>query len=238
VTYPAAGAQPAAAGARSPAASGGGSLLRRLAWASVPVWSVGFLAFAPFLRLAIAHRRRRDWAIFTGYLIAVVLEIVAVSVGGQHGAGSTAAGGLVILLAGGGALHAYIAFGSEAAGPAVAGPETPDQLNQEALATARARMERRREARGIASKDPVLSRELRIGRPDLARNYDDGGLVDVNQVPGGILQSGLGLSPDEAAAVLAARAKIGRFTSPDEVTTYAELPPDRLDDIRDWMIFS
>ena len=192
----------------------------------------------PFLRLAIARRRRRDWAIFAGYLVAVVLEIVAVSIGGQQGGGSTAAGGLVILLAGGGALHAFIAFGSEAPGPAIARPETADQLNREALATARGRMERRKEAREIAGRDPVLTRELRIGRPDLPRNYDDGGLVDVNQVPGEILQSGLGLSPGEAAAVVAARDKIGRFSSPDEVTTYAELPPDRLDNIRDWMIFS
>jgi DNA uptake protein ComE-like DNA-binding protein len=236
-TYPVpAGAQPAAAS--SAAGASGRSLLSRLAWASIPVWSIGFLAFVPFLRLAIARRRRQDWAIFTGYLIAVVLEIVAVSIGGQQGGGSTAAGGLVILLAGGGALHAFIAFGSEAPAPAIARPETADQLNREALATARGRMERRKEAREIAGRDPVLTRELRIGRPDLPRNYDDGGLVDVNQVPGGILQSGLGLSPAEAAAVVAARDKIGRFSSPDEVTTYAELPPDRLDDIRDWMIFS
>ncbi len=231
-----AGAQPA--GVSPTASAGGRSLLSRLAWASIPVWSIGFLAFVPFLRLAIARRRRQDWAIFTGYLIAVVLEIVAVSIGGQQGGGSTAAGGLVILLAGGGALHAFIAFGGEAPAPAIARPETADQLNREALATARGRMERRKEAREIASRDPVLTRELRIGRPDLPRNYDDGGLVDVNQVPGEILQSGLGLSPAEAAAVVAARDKIGRFSSPDEVTTYAELPPDRLDDIRDWMIFS
>jgi hypothetical protein len=98
-------------------------------------------------------------------------------------------------------------------------------------------MERRREAREIARKDPALGRELRIGRPDLAREYDDGGLVDVNHVPGEILQSQLGLSAGETSAVLDARAKLGSFTSPDEVTAYAPLPPDRLDAVRDWMIF-
>jgi hypothetical protein len=71
-----------------------------------------------------------------------------------------------------------------------------------------------------------------------SRDYDDGGLVDVNQVPGGILQSQLGLSADEPAAVLAARAKLGSFSSADEVSTYAQLSPDRLDAIRYWMIFS
>ena len=234
------GTQPVPAGAQSPALNTRGtSRLGRLAWASVPVWSLGFLAFAPFLRLAVARRGKKDWAIFVGYLVAVVLEIVAISVAGRgNGAGSTAAGGIVILLMGGAAVHSYVAFGSDQAPAAVSGAARPEQLNREALAIARGRMERRREAREIASKNPILSRELRIGRPDLAREYDDGGLVDVNQVPGEILQSQLGLSPDEVTAVLAARAKLGSFTSADEVSTYAQLPPDRLDAIRDWMIFS
>jgi hypothetical protein len=139
---------------------------------------------------------------------------------------------------GGGAAHSFVAFGNDPARAASSGTATSEQLNREALATARGRMERRREAREIAGRNPVLCRELRIGRPDLPREYDDGGLVDVNQVPGEILQSQLGLSADETAAVLAARAKLGSFTSADEVSTYAQLPPDRLDAIRDWMIFS
>jgi DNA uptake protein ComE-like DNA-binding protein len=212
--------------------------LRQLGWASMPVWSVGFLAFAPFLRLAIARRRKRDWAIFAGYLLAVVAEIAALSVAGQQDPGETLAGGYVLLLMGVAAVHAAIAFSDDpTAAAARTLPASSDQRNQAALATARGRMERRQEAREIARKDPVLARELRIGRPDLARDYDDGGLVDVNQVPAGFLQSQLGLSAAEATAVVAARAKIDRFTSPDEVTTYAQLPPDRLDDVRDWMIF-
>jgi hypothetical protein len=234
-----AGAQPVPASARPPAAEAGGTRrLRQLAWASVPVWSIGFLAFAPFLRLAVARRSRKDWAVFAGYLAAVVLEIVALSVTHTNSAWGTATGGLVILLMGGGAVHSFVAFRNDPARAAVSGAATSEQLNREALATARGRMERRREAREIAGKNPVLCRELRIGRPDLAREYDDGGLVDVNQVPGEILQSQLGLSADESAAVLAARTKLGRFTSADEVSTYAQLAPDRLDAIRDWMIFS
>ena len=238
----AAGAQPAAAGTQPAAAGGSGTgLAARLAWASVPVWSIGFLSFTPFLRLAIARRGMKDWAVFMVYIVAVVVEIALLSIagqgsGGQNGAGA-AAGGLVILLMGGGAVHTYAAFGKRPARAVASRPDTSEQLNREALATARGRMERRREAREIVSKNPILGRELRIGRPDLAREYDDGGLVDVNHVPGEILQSQLGLSPDEAAAVLAARGKLGSFSSANEVTTYAELPPNRLDAVRDWMIF-
>lgn len=239
-----AGSAPAVAGsgnavAESPSARAGTTgRLRQIAWASVPVWSLGLLAFVPFLRLAVARRRRKDWAVFAGYLLAVVLEIVVLSVAGNKDPGTTVAGGLVILLMGTGSVHTYLAFGNAPARAADPRPGTPEQLNREALATARGRMERRQEAREIARKNPVLSRELRIGRPDLPREYDDGGLVDVNQVPGEILQAQLGLSQAEAATVLAARAKLGSFSSADEVSTYAQLAPDRLDAIRDWIIFS
>ncbi len=103
--------------------------------------------------------------------------------------------------------------------------------------SARARMRRRSQARQIARANRVLARELRIGRPDLPREYDDGGLVDVNHVPGDILTSCLGLTPQETAAVVAARDQLGGFTSPEELSAYAELPPDRVDALRDWMLF-
>jgi len=43
---------------------------RQVWWASVPVWSIGFLSPVPFLIYAIIHRTRRDWAVFAGYLAA------------------------------------------------------------------------------------------------------------------------------------------------------------------------
>src|SRR6202034_3258706 len=107
----------------------------------------------PFLRLAIARQSKKDWAIFTGYLLAVVVEIVGLSVAGRgsgNGGGSAAAGGFVILLMGAAAVHSYAAFGRNPAPAAVSGTAGPEQLNQAALATARGRMERRRDAREIA----------------------------------------------------------------------------------------
>ena len=53
-------------------------------------------------------------------------------------------------------------------------------------------MRLRREARRLQQDNPVLAQELKIGRPDLPRGYDDGGLVDVNHVPAAILASHLG----------------------------------------------
>ena len=83
----------------------------------------------------------------------------------------------------------------------------------------------------------MLAQELKIGRPDLPRDYDDGGLVDVNHLPAVVLASRLGLAPAEVTAVTAARDQIGRFSSIDELSAYANLPPDRLDGLRDWLLF-
>jgi hypothetical protein len=85
--------------------------------------------------------------------------------------------------------------------------------------------------------DPALCLELSIGRPDLERSYDDGGLIDINHVPRWALTGSLGLTPEEADRVLEARAQVGRFTSIAEVTTFAPFPPDRLDPVQDLIIF-
>jgi DNA uptake protein ComE-like DNA-binding protein len=61
--------------------------------------------------------------------------------------------------------------------------------------------------------------------------------VDVNHVPAEVLASHLELTPQEAAAVVTARAKLGRFTSPEELSAYSELQPDRVDELRDLMFF-
>jgi hypothetical protein len=58
----------------------------------------------------------------------------------------------------------------------------------------------------------------------LPRDYDDGGLVDVNHVPATILAARLGLAPAEVTAVTAARGQLGRFSTADELSVYAKSP--------------
>ena len=142
-----------------------------------------------------------------------------------------AVGCLAILVMGIAEVHASAAFRPT---PQVANSSHASEL---ALASARARMHRRQQARKLAQGDHVLARELGIGRPDVPHDYDDGGLVDVNHVPGDVLASCLGLAPAESAAVSAAREQLGRFTSPEELSAYAALSPDRVEALRDWMLF-
>ena len=226
-------------------------LLRQVAWASIPIWSIGFLSFVPFLGFAVINRRRRDWVVFGIYLAATIAMIVSLgAVNSSSGAGA-AVGGFIVALAGCAAVHTAVLFrpgreqaavpaGAPTGAPtgALAGPASLEQANREAVARAKSRLERRKEARRMVAAQPDLARDLKIGRPDLPRDYDDGGLVDVNHVPGAVLSAQLGLAPAEVTDVLTARERLGRFTSADELCAYTQLSPDRVDELRELMIFT
>jgi hypothetical protein len=213
---------------------------RQILWASVPVWSIGFLSPVPFLAHAVTTRTRRDWAVFAGYLAATVAMIVALSATKENTAPNDAVGLFIVALAGCAAAHAAVLFRPSRGVTAGAAPGSVSakQRNQAAVAAAKDKLERRKEARHLAATNPALARDLKIGRPDLTRDYDDGGLVDVNHVPIGVFSSGLGLTPIEARDVAAARDKLGRFVSAEELCEYTQLSPDRVDELRDLMIFT
>jgi DNA uptake protein ComE-like DNA-binding protein len=196
---------------------------------------LSLLAFVPFLRIALARRRAKDWAVFAGYLAVVIVEVVLSSLPASNDVGAALAGSMAMVLAGGAAVHAFVAFSPTSA--LADKLESAASPNERAVDSARARIRRRSQARELAMADYVLARELEIGRPDVPHEYDDGGLVDVNHVPGDVLASCLGLTPQETAAVVAARDQLGGFTSPEELSAYAQLSPDRVDALRDWMLF-
>ena len=108
-----------------------------------------------------------------------------------------------------------------------------------AVAAARWRAQRRQDTRALAAANPGLAAELHIGRPDLpARKYDDGGLVDVNHVPGEWLARQLDLPSDVADTIVSQRDRLGGFTSPDELLVYCEgITPERLEIVRDRLAF-
>jgi hypothetical protein len=229
---------------RGPAVPGeppgrGRLILRQLGWASMPLWSLGLLAFGPFLWLAITRRRRSDRAVATAYIAACAVAVGLVSFSPAVGSSvvGTVAGGLVFGLAVIGAGHALVACRPgrrDASGRPVISKAYGNVL---AESTAEERMDVRNRARKLARKDPALARELRIGRPDLPREYDDGGLVDVNHVPAAVLVSHLHLTAEQAAKVVSVRDQIARFDGPADLEAYADLPPERVDELSGLMIF-
>jgi len=52
----------------APATRGASGRVRQVAWALVPLLSPGLFAFVPFVRLALARRRARDWVVCGAYL--------------------------------------------------------------------------------------------------------------------------------------------------------------------------
>jgi hypothetical protein len=95
----------------------------------------------------------------------------------------------------------------------------------------------RQKARALAQRDLALARELRIGRPDLHRRYDDGGLVDVNHASASALETLPGISRELAARIEQVRDDVGGFTSAEELSAVAALPPALTADLAEFGLF-
>jgi hypothetical protein len=201
-------------------------------WASLPLLTWGLLAPVPFVHAAV---RLRSW---TMWLVAAFYTIVWAVVGpagvlAQNPDANEAVAGLSQLgLVVAATMHAFLLRDR------VFPPSPPPALTGEpVVAAALAARQRREQARAIATGDPALARELCIGRPDLPRQFDDGGLVDVNHVPVQVLVDRLGLSPVEAGRVVETRDRLGGFSSPAELAVYAELPEATVEAVRDRLLF-
>ncbi|WP_460369079.1 ComEA family DNA-binding protein [Actinocorallia lasiicapitis] len=108
--------------------------------------------------------------------------------------------------------------------------------NQHAIAMANMRRELRRQSRELA-RDVILARDLRIGRPDLPRHYDDGGLIDVNHVPAQALTVITGITPSMAEHIVKIRETVTGFHSAEELSAVAQLPPHLTPEIVEYGIF-
>ncbi|QIX27087.1 helix-hairpin-helix domain-containing protein [Nocardioides sp. JQ2195] len=99
----------------------------------------------------------------------------------------------------------------------------PAPVVDASIQNALAAREHRAKARQIAENDPSLARDLRIGRPDLQREYYDGGLVDLNNAPKEVIAKHCGL-PDEAAErIVSHRALYSEgFSSVEEVIVVSD----------------
>jgi Helix-hairpin-helix motif len=107
-------------------------------------------------------------------------------------------------------------------------------MHDPAVAQVLAARARRKEARTLAAEDPLMARELHIGRPDLPRIFDDGGLVDLNSAPASVIARVCGLDEASAAMIIEARARFGdAFSTVDDVFAITDLPIGTWDLIRD-----
>lgn len=234
--YPAGPRQP---NAQVAAAAAKPTRNRRL-WIWMPVWSMGLLASVPFFRRAVLTRQRSDWLITAGYLFASILEIVFIALGGDsstRNASPNALGdvgaSLALLLMGAGATHVSVLYRQ----PDLMRADPQQDRNAVAVSEATQAARRRAEARRILEINPVMARDLKIGRPDLPRTYDDGGLIDVNHASPELLSRVLGWSLADARIVVDTRERTGGFSSLAEMIAYTELEPQRFDAVSDLLVF-
>ncbi len=105
--------------------------------------------------------------------------------------------------------------------------------NDRAVAGVEAARRRRAEARALVEKDPMMARELGIGRPASPHPYDDGGLLDLNAATPDDLVRLCGLPLAEALEVVAARTSLGRFLHVEDAIVYGRISEDAAALVRD-----
>ncbi|MGQ5259529.1 BTAD domain-containing putative transcriptional regulator [Micromonospora sp. ZYX-F-536] len=96
---------------------------------------------------------------------------------------------------------------------------------------------RREHARYLLYHYPAARAELHLGRPDVPRTFDDGGLIDVNAVPEQVLTGLPGLTPEQCRQVVVDRWLRGPYASMEELAARCLLPPNATEPLRDLLLF-
>lgn len=202
----------------------------------VPIVSMSLFAVIPFVHAAARLRRRSVWMWAAAYGAVDAGLFTYLSVLGAKGEETSDPWGAVFVpLAFAIMITACVqlrslrreAYGLPAAFvPGVAAPAPGDP----AVAQVLAGRARRQDARALAEKDPLMARELGIGRADLGRGYDDGGLVDLATAPAPIIAEVCGLTESDSERIIEAQ---GTFSSVDELLVIVELPLGAWDRVRD-----
>lgn len=200
---------------------------------AVPVLTLGLFTFVPFLHAAI--RLRRVWLWLTTVLFASVAGGTMYVSGQPESAVSDAVDSVFVVavlgtLVVGTTLLAKLRrevyhLGTSSPGTAVSTSDTDPAVQQVLQARAK-----RARARELAATDPLLARELRIGRPDLHGDYNDGGLVDIASAPETVIAQVLDLLREQAADIVAVRDTVITL---DDLLTLTDLPVSTWDGIRD-----
>ncbi|WP_211354628.1 ComEA family DNA-binding protein [Stackebrandtia albiflava] len=205
-------------------------------WATAVVFSAGLLSPVAVGYAAWRVKSPADGLAALGYLAVSLLALVGFAAGGGL---MLAALLMMAALAIGGGSHAFylwqrIARGERAAKTSI---RPSDVRNSEALAAVNHRRKLREDARELAANDPVAARELRIGRPDLPRRYDDGGLVDFNSAPVAMLMTIPGMTRAVAEEIRDWRDRHGPFSSMAEVVIHTDIEPKAAEQVEQFALF-
>ncbi|MFC4052458.1 BTAD domain-containing putative transcriptional regulator [Actinomadura syzygii] len=231
---PVVGAAPALGWPPPPPAPG----RRRYPWAVrcglmlAPLLSFGTLTWAEVAYFAARRRSRTLGIMSVGYLVMTVVFFYGTAATDPEATGWWDVPMLfsVFVTTLGGSVHVAL-ITSE--------PSSPDGRDEPGSALDVPLIERRvrrDQARSLVAHHPAVARELRIGRPDLTRTFDDGGLVDVNAAPEHVLAALPGLDPYHAKLIVLARTAHGPLASVDDLAVREILPFHTVHALRETLI--
>jgi hypothetical protein len=188
--------------------------------------SCGLLAAVPFFHAAAKLHRpqlRKVGAWYAGAALVgyTMIGFAPVDADGNPTGWLANVAGVGMLIVIVGAILQQIGLREEVYGD----PQPPVAKPRNVMAIEQVEQERskRREARALAQRDPMMARELRIGRPDLPRGYDDGGLVDLNAATAEAIAAVCQIPIASAERLVATREALGAFTNVDEAIVYADV---------------
>ncbi|RFS85518.1 helix-hairpin-helix domain-containing protein [Actinomadura spongiicola] len=201
-------------------------------WAALPFLTLGYATPFTFAAAALWRRSVHLLVSTAAYLgVFVVMLFLLPDLRKDDGAEGMV-GVLLFILAVVGCAHAFLIRRRVFDPHGLSGVDNDSVVEQ-----VKRRRLLRDKARELAEADPGLAKELRIGRPDLPRQYNDGGLVDVNHAPAEALTLLPGITPELAARIERVRAETGGFMSAEELSAVAGLPPDLTGDLVDHAVF-
>jgi hypothetical protein len=219
-----------------PSATQGPTPAPKAGWIMIalPVFTCGLASFVP--PLWAASKRKYDRAfrkrMFTlAGVLASLMLIGFVMIGSSPtdqsgtptGAVSDIGAGLILLVMTGGVIVAILYRN-----PTDEIPGAAEELSRRQL---------RVRYRNLVESDRSLAASMMVGRPDVPRDYDDGGLLDLNNLSAQALKSHGPLQGREADQIVEVRNHLGRFSDINEVLAYVDLPEGQVSRLRELAVF-
>ncbi|WP_330465160.1 BTAD domain-containing putative transcriptional regulator [Micromonospora zamorensis] len=199
----------------------------------LPLLSFGTGTWLVMLAYAVRRRSRRLGLAAVGYLLTAVLLVFMIATDDLEKEDSAAEAffglgvlGLCWLV---GALHVLL-LNRWVWGRITGRPQAAQARDEE-------RRVRREQARNLLHRYPSARLEFAIGRPDLPRAFDDGGLVDINAVPDHVLATLPGLTDAQRRQVAMDRWVRGPYASIEELSARCALPLAVVDGLHGVLLF-